>query len=443
MYVIDKKLERVAEMKGKTLTEDEITVIATDYANNVLMDLARKNGVVIPQMEDILLNGIAAPNNDEIYDADGMDRVTLGYNLWKKMSQKGIVDNPAADYLSDSQEAYYKSIDVLMQTGENDLSTAAVKAWKAQQLGNNYWKEVISITDLNKELDDMELDGGNLNGQARLNGRSLMQMYLNSGMDLDSAVDATQEHLKSTYVVINDQVWNKRKFPLASTDLAALETKSAFLAINVAKQFPQYDADDLTLVPYLNGTFVMVDSLGKPILDLVDFTKPDGTVVKTRMTWTHEEVFGIGENTIAGAMAEQNIETLVKGSYENKIKQLESIAIEKKVEESVKNAVTPNENNTVKVDTVMSEINDNFPEDIDVQRLQYVHQLNENAKAIEVRAITDEEGTPTGQYMVVWVLKGLTDGEGNLSKHYVRMNRQPVENMEQTDLDAETIVGGS
>ena len=433
--LVTKKLAELKDpnnetLKGTTLTEDQITVIATDYANNVLMDLARKNGVVIPQMEDILLNGIAAPNNDEIYDADGMDRVTIGYNLWKKMSQKGIVDNPAADYLSDSQEAYYKSIDVLMETGENDLSTAAVKAWKAQQLGNNYWKEVISITDLNKSLDDMELEGGNLNGQARLNGRSLMQMYLNSGMDVDSAEKATEAHLKSTYVVINDQVWNKRKFPLASTDLAALETKSAFLAIEVAKQFPQYDADDLTLVPYLNGTFVMVDSLGKPILDLVDFTKQDGTVVKTRMTYTHEEVFGTGEKTIAGAMADQNIENLVKGSYKNKITQLENIAIEKKIEEAVEKSVKPNANNAVSVDTSMSKINSVYPEGMTVERLQYTFKLNDNAKAIEVRAINNEEGEPTGEYLVIWVLKGLVDGEGNLSKHYTRMNRKPVENME-------------
>ena len=419
-------------LKGVTLSEEQKNVMAYIAAENKLMDLARRNGVVIPQMEDTLLAGIAAPNNDEIYDEAGMDRVTLGYKLWQKMNQKGIVNNPAADYLSDSQEAYYKSIDLLMTTGENDLSTAAIKAWKAQQLGNNYWKEVISLTDFNKELDGFELDGGNLNGIARVNARGLLQMYLNSGVALDQAVDATQQHLESTYVIINDQVWNKRKFPMASTDLANLETKSAMLAISVAKQFPQYDADDLTLVPYLDGTFVMVDSLGKPILDLVETLNPKGETVKTRMTYTHEEVFGTGKGTIAGRMADQGVENLVAKSYNEKIRMLEEIAFSK-----VPTVVSTDDNQAVSLVTSMAELNEAFPEkigdnDMTVERLQYTHALPNGAKAIEVKPINGEDGTPTGQYMVVYILKGMKDSEGKFSKMYVRMNRQPVEHMDDS-----------
>jgi hypothetical protein len=329
-----------------------------------------------------------------------------------------------------------------METGANDLSTAAVEAWKAQQLGNNYWKEVISLTDFNKILDGFELEGGNLNGIARVNARGLLQMYLNTGVTIDQATDSVQEHLESTYVVINDQVWNRRKFPMNSTDLANLETKSAMLAINVAKQFPQYDADDLTLVPYLDGTFVMVDSLGKPILDLVEVVNPKGETVKTRMTWTHEEVFGTGEGTIAGRMADQGIENLVANSYNDKIRMLEEIAFSK-----VPTVVSTDDNQAVSLVTPMTELNDAFPEkigdnDMTVERLQYTHALPNGAKAIEVKPINGEDGTPTGQYMVVYILKGMKDSEGKFSKMYVRMNRQPVEHMEN-DISAETIQGGS
>lgn len=433
--LVTKKLAELNDLenpanKGVTYSDEQKTVIATEYAESVLMDLARKNGVVIPQMEDILLNGISAPNNDEIYDADGMDRVTLGYKLWKKMNQKGIVNNPAADYLTDNQEAYYKSIDLLMQTGENDLSTAAVKAWKAQQLGNNYWKEVVSLTEFNDILTDFDIEGGNLSGVAKVNARGLLQMYLNSGLSVDQATDATQEHLESTYVVINDQVWNKRKFPMASTDLANLETKSAMLAINVAKQFPQYDADDLTLVPYLDGTFVMVDSLGKPILDLVEVVNPAGKTVKTRMTWTHEEVFGTGEGTITGRMIDEGLENLVAKSYKNKISMLEEIAFSK-----TQAVVSVDDSEAVSLTTSMTEVNEVFPEkigdnDMTVERLQYMHSLPNGSKAIEVKAINDEEGKPTGQYLVVYILKGMKDDDGEFTKMYVRMNRQPVEHMD-------------
>ena len=255
-------------------------------------------------------------------------------------------------------------------------------------------------------------------------------MYLNSGVTLDQAVDATQQHLESTYVVINDQVWNKRKFPMASTDLANLETKSAMLAINVAKQFPQYDADDLTLVPYLDGTFVMVDSLGKPILDLVEVVNPKGETVKTRMTWTHEEVFGTGEGTIAGRMTDQGIENLVAKSYNDKIRMLEEIAFSK-----VPTVVSTDDNQAVSLVTPMIKLNEVFPEkignnDMTVERLQYTHALPNGAKAIEVKPINGEDGTPTGQYMVVYILKGMKDSEGEFSKMYVRMNRQPVEHMD-------------
>jgi hypothetical protein len=83
----------------------------------------------------------------------------------------------------------------------------------------------------------------------------------------------------------------------------------------------------------------------------------------------------------------------------------------------------------------MTELNKVFPEkigdnDMTVERLQYAHALPNGAKAIEVKPINGEDGTPTGQYMVVYILKGMKDSEGEFSKMYVRMNRQPVENMD-------------
>ena len=418
-------------LKGVTLTEEQKNVMAYIAAEDKLMDLARRNGVVIPQMEDTLLAGIAAPNNDEIYDEAGMDRVTLGYKLWQKMNQKGIVNNPAADYLSDSQEAFYKSIDILMTIGgEPDLATAAIKSWKAQQLGNNYWKNVISISDMNAELEGMKVDGIRLNGTSLVNARSLYQTYLNSEMTADQAKDAVETQMEQTYVQINGQLWNRRKFPMGSEELANLEDKSAFLASQLAIKLPQYDADDLTLVPYLNGTFVMVDTLGKPILDLIDEVQPDGSIAKRRVTYTHDEVFGTGNGTIAGAMYNEGIEKLVGDSYQAKIRMLEEIAFSK-----TKSVVSVDDSQAVSLVTPMTELNKAFPEkigdnDMTVERLQYTHSLPNGAKAIEVKAINGEDGTPTGQYMVVYILKGMKDSEGEFSKMYVRMNRQPVEHMD-------------
>ena len=186
----------------------------------------------------------------------------------------------------------------------------------------------------------------------------------------------------------------------------------------------------------------MVDSLGKPILDLVEVVNPKGETVKTRMTWTHEEVFGTGEGTIAGRMADQGIENLVAKSYNDKIRMLEEIAFSK-----VPTVVSTDDNQAVSLVTPMTELNEVFPEkignnDMTVERLQYTHALPNGAKAIEVKPINGEDGTPTGQYMVVYILKGMKDSEGKFSKMYVRMNRQPVEHMEN-DISAETIQGGS
>ena len=83
----------------------------------------------------------------------------------------------------------------------------------------------------------------------------------------------------------------------------------------------------------------------------------------------------------------------------------------------------------------MTEVNKVFPEkigdnDMTVERLQYMHSLPNGSKAIEVKAINDEEGKPTGQYLVVYILKGMKDDDGEFTKMYVRMNRQPVEHMD-------------
>ena len=85
-----------------------------------------------------------------------------------------------------------------------------------------------------------------------------------------------------------------RKVLIADGDIAKLEERSNYLAERVAALLPdEYDASELKLTPYL-GRFVLADSLGRPLLEVLT----DGGEHK-RMVWTPYEIFGTGEGTVS------------------------------------------------------------------------------------------------------------------------------------------------